>query len=171
MNPLLFGPALVKRVLDDLGAIAGAARRLPAIETEAFARVDAVQAELAALRADLRPIAELGAVREGIDALRADLRPIAELGALRAGMDAVREEIGALRVEMRPIQQLTEVRKGIEPLDEDIHAVRHSIDDIEPLVERVLELLAGMDAKLDDMRGDLEPLGDLAEKIPGVRRR
>ena len=134
MNPLLFPPTLIKRALDDLGAIADAARRLPTLEEEVIQRIDRVENE--------------GLAR--IDTLIAQLR--------------------ALRVEMAPIQQLTALRKGIEPLDDDMRAVRDSIDDIEPLVERLSGQLAGMDAKLDDMRSDLAPLGELAEKIPGVGR-
>ncbi len=37
-------------------------------------------------------------------------------------------------------------------------------------VERVIAQIAGMDAKLEEMRGDLAPLGELAEKIPGIGR-
>jgi hypothetical protein len=123
VNPLLFPPTLIKRALDDLAAIGDAARRLPDLEAEALARADAFQAELAALRADLRPIREMSALRA-----------------------------------------------GIEPLDGDMRAVKESIDEIEPLVERVIGQIAGMDAKLEELRGDLAPLGELAEKIPGIGR-
>jgi chromosome segregation ATPase len=150
VNPLLFPPTLIKRALDDLAAIGDAARRLPDLEAEAVVRVDAVQAELTALRGDLRPIREMTAVREAIDGLRAD--------------------IAGLREEMRPIRDMPALRAGIEPLDGDMRAVKESIDEIEPLVERVIAQIAGMDAKLDDMRGDLAPLGELAEKIPGIGR-
>ena len=59
MNPLLFPPALIKRALDDLGAIADAARRLPALEQEVIERIDRVEGEMLT-RADTI-VAELGA--------------------------------------------------------------------------------------------------------------
>ena len=125
MNPLLFPPTLIKRALDDLGAIADAARRLPALEEQVITRIDRV--ETAGL----------------------------------SRVDTLIEELRALRAEMAPIQQLTAVREGIEPLDDDMRAVRDSVDDLEPLMRELVE-------RLEAMRQDLAPLGDLADKIPGV---
>jgi len=89
---------------------------------------------------------------------------------MRGAVAPLSGQMDRLRDEVRPIQQLADVRAGIEPLDEDMHDVRTSIDELEPLVERIGERLGGMDAKLDDMRGDLAPLGELADKVPGVSR-
>ena len=125
MNPLLFPPTLIKRALDDLGAIADAARRLPALEEQVITRIDTVEA------------------------------------AGLSRIDTLIEELRALRAEMAPIQQLSAVREGIEPLDDDMRAVRDSVDDLEPLMRELVE-------RLDAMRQDLAPLGDLADKIPGV---
>jgi hypothetical protein len=125
MNPLLFPPTLIKRALDDLGAIADAARRLPTLEEQVIGRIDRV--ETAAL--------------------------------LR--VDTLIEELRGLRAEMAPIQQLAAVRKGIEPLDEDMRAVRDSVDELEPLIREVSD-------RLESLRQDLGPLGELADKIPGV---
>jgi chromosome segregation ATPase len=125
MNPLLFPPTLIKRALDDLGAIADAARRLPTLEEEVIQRIDRVE-------------------HEGLGRI-----------------DALIEELRALRVEMAPIQQLTPLRKGIEPLDDDMRAVRESVDNLEPLMRELSD-------RLEAMRQDVAPLGDLADKIPGV---
>ena len=125
MNPLLFPPTLIKRALDDLGAIADAARRLPTLEELVIQRIDRVE-------------------NEGL-----------------ARIDTLIEELRALRVEVAPIEQLTAVRKGIEPLDDDMRAVRESVDDLEPLIREV-------SGQLQAMRQDVAPLGDLADKIPGV---
>jgi predicted nuclease with TOPRIM domain len=64
---------------------------------------------------------------------------------------------------VKPISQLEQVREGIEPLDEDMHAVRHSVDGLEPLLIQVNE-------RLERLREDLAPLGELADKIPGIGR-
>ncbi len=125
MNPLLFPPTLIKRALDDLGAIADAARRLPALEEQVITRIDTVEA------------------------------------AGLSRIDTLIEELRALRAEMAPIQQLAAIREGIEPLDDDMRAVRDSVDDLEPLMRELVE-------RLEAMRQDLAPLGDLADKIPGV---
>jgi hypothetical protein len=132
MNPLLFPPTLIKRALDDLGAIADAARRLPALEEQVIDRMDRIEGEM------------LG---------RADT-VVAELGALRDGM--------------KPIGELVAMREGIEPLDDDMRAVRDSVDELEPLIRELNTRLGGLDRRLEALREDLAPLGELADKIPGV---
>ena len=101
---------------------------------EAFARVDALNDQLAALRAEMAPIRELA----------------------------------ALRAEMAPIRELTAVREGVEPLAEDIRAVRHAVDGLEPLLEQVNTRLGAMAERIQLLRQDLGPLGELADKIPGI---
>jgi hypothetical protein len=132
MNPLLFPPALIKRALDDLGAIAEAARRLPRLEQEVIDRIDRVEGEM----------------------------------LTRA--DTIVAELGALRGEMAPIGELPSISKGIEPLDDDMRAVRDSVDELEPLMREVNARLDGLDKRLEGLREDLAPLGELADKIPGV---
>ncbi|HET8758102.1 MAG TPA: hypothetical protein VFM58_18925 [Solirubrobacteraceae bacterium] len=127
MNPLLFPPTLIKRALDDLSAIADAARRLPALEEQVLDRIDRVE-------------------RQAL-----------------ARVDGLTEELRALRAEVAPIREITKVREGIDPLDDDMRAVRVSVDDLEPLIR-------GVNAQLEQLRADLGPLGELADKIPGVGR-
>jgi hypothetical protein len=127
MNPLLFPPTLIKRALDDLSAIADAARRLPDLEQQVLDRIDTISG---------KALVDLAEIRQGIEALRAD---------------------------MQPISQLEQVREGIEPLDDDMRAVRLSVDGLEPLLVRANE-------RLERLHEDLAPLGELAEKIPGIGR-
>ena len=134
MREWLFPPALIGRALDDLSAIAGAARRLETLEADVLARIDRIEREL------MR---------------RAD------------GLTA---ELVALRAELAPIAELSAVREGIEPLDRDMRAVRESVDELEPLLERVDERLGGIAGGIERLHRDLSPLGELADKIPGVGR-
>ena len=126
----LFPPTILSRLLEDLGAVADAARRLPELERSVLQRVDTMASELVAVRE--------------------------EITAVRKGMEGLREDVA-------PIKEIREVRKGIEPLDEDMHAVRHSVDELEPLMRDVI-------GRLDALREDLGPLGELADKIPGIGR-
>jgi hypothetical protein len=112
MNPLLFPPTLIKRALEDLGAIADAARRLPALEEQVIERIDRIEGEA------------LGRV------------------------DVV-------------IAELEQVRDGIAPLDDDMRAVRDSVSGLEPLLRDV-------SGQLGALRSDLAPLGELADKLPGI---
>jgi hypothetical protein len=107
MNPLLFPPTLIKRALDDLSAIADAARRLPALEQQVLDRIDTISG--------------------------------------------------------KALVHLAEIRKGIAPLDDDMRAVRDSVDELEPLLIRANE-------RLERLHEELAPLGELADKIPGIGR-
>jgi chromosome segregation ATPase len=158
MNPLLFGPALVKRALDDLSSIAESVRLLDGLEAAILGGLGRIDAQLRALRAELAPIAELAPVRVAVEPLRG------QLDALNAALDELREEV-------RPIAEIREVRKGIEPLDEDMRAVRVSVDDLEPLIREVNQRLARLDERIETLREDLSPLGELADKVPGIGRR
>ena len=86
-------------------------------------------------------------------------------------MEPLDAKLGQLRAEIGPIRQLEDVRAGIEPLDDDMRQVRKSIDEIKPLVKGIGPLIGGIDEKLGRMSGDLAPVGELAEKMPGVKRR
>ena len=153
MNPLLFPPTLIKRALDDLSAIADAARWLPRMHAELVAMRESVDA----LRVEMEPILELPAVREAVE-------------PLRDGIEGLRARLDALRDQMAPIAELHQVREGIEPLDDDMRAVRHSVDHLEPLIEQVNAKLTSLDERIETLRGDLAPLGELADKVPGVGR-
>ena len=192
LNPLLFPPALIKRALDDLNAIGRAARRVDGIARALLSRLDGLAAQVEMLREELDPLKQLSGVRTHLEAvhtavepvaprldvLRDELRPIQEMSAVRSHLEAVRaavepldEKLDQLREEIEPIQQLADVRAGIEPLDNDMRQVRESIDEIEPLVKEIGSLIGGLDEKLGRMSGDLAPVGQLAEKMPGVTRR
>ena len=192
LNPLLFPPALIKQALDDLNAIGRAARRVDGIERALLSRLDGLAAQVERLREELDPLKQLSGVRSHLEAvhtavepvaprldvLRDELRPIQEMSAVRSHLEALRtavepldEKLDQLREEIGPIQQLADVRAGIEPLDNDMRQVRESIDAMEPLVKGIASLIGGIDEKLARMSGDLAPVGELAEKMPGVKRR
>ncbi|HEY7074886.1 MAG TPA: hypothetical protein VH418_05940 [Solirubrobacteraceae bacterium] len=128
---VLFPPALIKRVVDDIGAVADAARRLPEFEAQLLDRLDRIQLALT----------EIGVVHQAVAPLSGQLE--------------------RLEATAQPIREITAVRRGIEPLDEDMRAVRHSVDDLEPLLRETND-------RLEALRNDLAPLGELAEKVPGI---
>jgi chromosome segregation ATPase len=138
----LFPPTLIRRVVDDLGAIADAARRLTELEREMLQRADRIQEGLAAIEISTR---DLSAVRQATELIPDQLK------ALRAGMETINAQLEAL----------DQLRAGIEPLDEDMRAVRHAVGELEPLLREV-------NSRLGELRSDLAPVGQLAEKVPGV---
>ncbi len=124
MRELLFPPALIMRALDDLSAIARAARRLTTLEADVLARMDRIEREV------------LG----HLDTIEAELAHLAPM------------------------------KQGIDPLDEDMRSVRDSVDELEPLLEQVSTRLGALADRMEALHADLAPLGELADKIPGVGR-
>jgi chromosome segregation ATPase len=157
VNPFGLPIALVDRALGDLSAIADAARRLTSLESGVIGALSRMEVQLDGLRQEIRPIRTIEDVHAAVEPLRGQL-------------DGLHEEIAALREQAKPIAEISRVREGIQPLDEDMHAVRHSVDDLEPLIREVNERLEGLDGRIESMRSELSPVGELADKIPGVSR-
>jgi chaperonin cofactor prefoldin len=155
MNPFTIGPALIGRALDDLSAIADAARGLASLEAAVLAAVGRIESRLDTLNVEIRGLGTMPA----------------QFAALHTQIVGLREDMAGLRDEVRPIKDIAAVRAGIEPLDDDMRAVRHSVGDLEPLLREVNQRLEGLDTRIETLRGDLSPLGELADKIPGVGRR
>jgi hypothetical protein len=56
---------------------------------------------------------------------------------------------------------LEPMRRSLEPLERSMVSVRESVDGLEPLLEQANQ-------RIEALREDLSPLGELAEKVPGV---
>ena len=172
LNPLSLPQHLARQAAEDLRSIADAARgfadlpgqlleRLDRLEGGLMSRLDALlgmATDLRALREELAPIAELPALREAVAPLAGQL-------------DGMQHQLDVLREAIRPIEQLAQVREGIEPLDDDLLRVRESIEKLEPIVTGVAERVTEMDARLGALQEDIGPIGDLAERIPGGKRK
>jgi archaellum component FlaC len=162
MNPfdaLLVPPALIKRALDDVHDIARVARRYADMEDDIRARVALVEDDIRAMRSGL------AGLNTAVAGTRSAVEPLAgQIGHMEAQLDGLAEE-------MAPIQNLAPIRRGIEPLEKSMVAVRESVDHLEPMVADLDRKMRVIDPKLDEMQESIEPVGDLAEKIPGNRRR
>lgn len=108
-----------------------------------------------------------------------DLHDIAQLARRAAGMeDELRARIAGLErrldtliAELEPMHHLTAIRAGIEPLEKSMIAVRESVDELEPMIEDLDKRIQLIEPRLAEMQESVEPIGDLAERIPGGRRR
>jgi hypothetical protein len=122
---------------------------------------------------DLHDIAELARsyteIEDDIRGMVAGIQQ--EIAGMRGGVEALLAEIVLLRAEMAPMSHLEPIRRGIEPLEQSMVAVRESVDELEPMIADLDQKIRRIDPKLDEMQDSIEPIGDLAEKIPGNRRR
>ena len=189
MNPfdaLLVPPAMLKRALDDLHDIAQTARGFADIEDEFRARVAAVEADarllnlqLGATIAAVEPLsAQIAHMELQLDGLMREMLPIQQLPAVREAVEPLSGQIAhmerqldGLADEMSPIQHLDAIRGGIEPLEQSMVSVRESVDELEPMVSDLDKKIRSIEPRLAEMQDSVEPIGDLAEKIPGNRRR
>ena len=189
MNPfdaLLAPPALVKRALDDVHDIAQFVRRVAGLEDEVRDRIDAVEhdvrllnAQLGATVAAVEPLSvQIAHMELQLDALMREMAPIQLLPAVQAAVEPLSGQIGhmetqldGLAEEMAPIGHLDAIRRGIEPLEKSMVAVRESVDELEPMIEDLDKRIQLIEPRLAEMQDSVEPIGDLAERVPGNRRR
>lgn len=162
MNPfdaLLAPPALVKRAFEDLHELAQLARRYNEMEETLVARVERLAADLGAMRAGIERLeVELAGTRGAVEPLSA------QIGHME-------QQLADLAEELEPIQHLAPIRRGIEPLEQSMVAVRESVDELEPMITDLDGRIRRIEPQLDEMHESIEPIGDLAEKIPGNRGR
>jgi predicted nucleic acid-binding Zn-ribbon protein len=189
MNPfdaLLVPPAMLKRALEDLHDIAQITRRVAEMEDELRARVDAAEEDLQLLNLQLgatvaavEPLSgQIAHMELQLDGLMREMLPIQQLPAVREAVEPLSGQIAHmegqlddLAEEMSPIQHLDAIRNGIEPLEKSMVSVRESVDELEPMVSDLDHKIKTIEPRLAEMQDSVEPIGDLAEKIPGNRRR
>ncbi|HYI19792.1 MAG TPA: hypothetical protein VD836_13850 [Solirubrobacteraceae bacterium] len=189
MNPfdaLLVPPALVKRAFDDLHDIAQFVRRVAGLEQEIRVRVDAVErdvrllnGQLGAAVAAVEPLSDqIAHMEQQLDMLMLEMAPIQQLPAVRSAVEPLsgqiahmEQQLDGLAEEMAPIGHLDAIRNGIEPLERSMIAVRESVDELEPMIEDLDKKIQLIEPRLAEMQDSVEPIGDLAERVPGNRRR
>jgi septal ring factor EnvC (AmiA/AmiB activator) len=118
---------------------------------------------------DLHDIAQVVRGLAGLNEQLAGTRNAVE--PLAAQIAHMEQQLGELQDEMRPIQHLDAIRHGIEPLERSMVAVRDSVDELEPMIADLDKKIRAIEPRLAQMQDSVEPIGDLAERIPGGRRR
>jgi septal ring factor EnvC (AmiA/AmiB activator) len=118
---------------------------------------------------DLHDIAQavrgLAGLNEELAATRRAVEPLA------AQIAHMEQQLDELKDELRPIQQLDAIRQGIAPLEQSMVAVRDSVDELEPMIADLETKIRTIEPRLAEMQDSVEPIGDLAERVPGGRRR
>lgn len=137
---LLVTPELVVRALDDLHDVANLARRSSEIEAAVFGRVDRIETRLTEVRDRLDRLTE------------------------------VRDRLDRLRTVVAPIRNLEALHDSVRPLDPKLDRICAVIDDLGPQITAVSATIGALPSRLDDLQRSVEPLGELAGKLPGVGR-
>ena len=102
-----------------------------------------------------------------------DLHDIAQVVRRLASLeDEIVARVDALDRRLAGIEeQITGTRKAVEPLERSMLAVRDSVDELEPMIADLDTKIRTIEPRLAEMQDSVEPIGDLAERIPGGRRR
>jgi len=131
---------------------------------------------------------ELPKMRAGIDALGEDTQRIA---GLQDAMERLATEMGGLKAElgrvvgatdvlptmdgrMARIEEsmpvLVEVQQHLSRLPETIETLGVGIDRLVGLMDRLLASIETLDGNVGSLRSSLEPIGRIADRLPGNRR-
>src|SRR4051812_50213463 len=78
MNVLAVGPALLRRVLDDLAAVGRTARQLDGLRAGLLTRLDTLNEQLQRLREEIAPLQQISAVRAQIANVTAAVAPLVD---------------------------------------------------------------------------------------------
>jgi hypothetical protein len=127
-------------------------------------------------------------MRAGIDALGQDTRRIA---GLQGAMEQLAEEMGGLKGELGRVVEATdvlptmdarmakfeasmpvlvEVQQHLSRLPETIETLGAGIDRMATLMDRLLASIETLDGNVGSLRDSLEPIGRIADRVPGNRR-
>jgi len=131
---------------------------------------------------------EVPTMRAGIDALGADTRRLPGVqdalerlaGAMADMSDELSRVVGATDVlptmdaRMAKIEAsmpvLVEVQQHLSRLPETIETLGDGIDRMATLMDRLLSSIDALDANVGSLRSSLEPIGRIADRVPGNRR-
>jgi len=178
INPFTDPPKLLLQALEDIGAIADVARRVPELEARLEGIVEQVSDDLGAMRGGLERLdARMGAMGAKLDGLREEMEPIQEMRPMREAvepldgrMQGMSEKLDELIEEMKPIQEMPAVRSAIEPLGDrlggSIENLTHHVDDIEPMFREVVEAITQLVPKIEEVRAAVGPFGDVIDNLP-----
>ena len=155
-------PKLLMRALDDLSAIAAAARAAPRAARRADERADRVERRLKQIADSVAPLSKrLNGVQREIEAL--DKR-VSKLGKrLAPGVEASRRTARAVESVDTGVDAVAASTQGIEPKLRQVHASVHPLaGEIAALRAEVERLTASMQAGAPDGNGG----GDVAVARP-----
>ena len=106
----------------------------------------------------------LGTLPDKIDGLHREIRGLrADLKPMPAKLDDVYDGL-------KPMEHLAAVRKNVAPLERAITSVREAVDELEPMISEMDEAIRALDPRLAAIQASVEPIGTLADRLPGSRR-
>jgi predicted nuclease with TOPRIM domain len=94
-----------------------------------------------------------------------------ELDRVVTAVEAMRAHLVHLEAMRADLVHLEPMRRSLEPLERSMVSVRESVDDLEPMLADLDAKVRSIEPKLDELAESVEPIGELAEKFPGNRRR
>ncbi len=131
---------------------------------------------------------EVPRMRAGIDALGGDTRRIA---GVQEALERLAREMGGLKEELGRVVEATdvlptmdgrmaaieasmpvlvEVQQHLSKLPETIETLGEGIDRLAGLMDRLLASIETLDGNVGSLRSSLEPIGRIADRVPGNRR-
>jgi hypothetical protein len=100
---------------------------------------------------------QMGGLDDEIRGLRGDLKP------MPAKLDEVYDAL-------KPMEHLAAVRENVAPLEEAIVGVRKAVDRLEPMISEMDTSIRDLHPRLAGIQKAVEPIGTLADRLPGSRR-
>lgn len=164
----LFGiDSLPSDVIRLLRALPRVAERLDAIEVSTR--------ELPKMRAGIEAVggdtSRIGGVHDALEKLAREMGGLKdELGRVVEATNVLPTMDGRMAEIEASMPVLVEVQQHLSKLPETIETLGEGIDRLASLMDRLLASIETLDGNVGSLRSSLEPIGRIADRVPGNRR-
>ena len=93
-----------------------------------------------------------------------------ELGRVREATDVLPAMDGRMAHIEESMPVLVEVQQHLSTLPEAMETIGTGLDRLATLMDRLLASIDALDGKVGALSGSLEPIGRVADRLPGNRR-
>jgi hypothetical protein len=148
-----------------IGSAIGRALRLPGEAASSLTALPSIAQDTVELRDVVRLLGRIAGDTEALLPVREDMARVAE--ATRV-LGSVEQRVAGIEQAM---PTLIEVQRHLNQLPETMGGLGEGIDRLSKMMEHMLTSLDALATNVEELRGAVAPVGRLANRVPGQRRR
>jgi hypothetical protein len=153
------------RTVRRIGSAIGRLLRLPGEAASGLRVLPSIAQDTVELREVARLLGRIAGDTEALLPVREDMARVADATSALGSVD---ERVAAIEQAM---PTLVEVQRHLNQLPETIGGLGDGIDRLSTMMEHMLTSLDALATNVEELRGVVAPVGRLANRVPGQRRR
>jgi hypothetical protein len=148
-----------------IGSAIGRLLRLPSEAASGLKVLPSIAQDTVELREVTRLLGRIAGDTEALLPVREDMARVADATGVLGSVD---ERVAAVE---RAMPTLIEVQQHLTQLPETMSGLGEGIDRLSTMMEHMLTSLDALATNVEELRGVVAPVGRLANRMPGQRRR